>query len=75
MAAPADIHNAFVDQIRKAFDAACPNLPMCRQRVAQVFQEMKDAAGEKDEEPDLFRLAMLAYDLGLEITFTLKAKS
>lgn len=71
MAVPVDIHNAFLSAIREAFNAACPDIPLCRQKVDEVFREMKEFAGEKDAETDLWRLSMLAFDLGLELDFKL----
>ena len=71
MAAPIDTHKALIADLREAFDRACPDVPLCKQKVAHTFDEI--ARGCNQDETDLFVLAMLAHDLGLELQMTLRA--
>ena len=58
-------------QIRDKFEKACPKIPACQARFAEVLGPTKLSAGDVS----LQTIIDLAYELGLEVTFTLEPKA
>lgn len=63
-----DRESEFIHKIRDAFEAACPDVPLCKQKVADVFGSLSGSSSQLEE------LADLAFDLGLDMSlFLVKA--
>lgn len=74
MTAAIDRYNALIGQIKRAFEQACPDIPLCRDRIQKVFSDISMISDTGDE-LDIHKIIMLAEDLGLEPTIHLRKKS
>lgn len=58
-------HVELLAHIRKAFENACPGIPVCEERLRDTFDAMQR---QDSKVPDLKMIAELAFDLGLSFT-------
>ena len=73
MAAPIEYYNEMIASLKAAFVAKCPKVQLCQRRVEEVFSEVSMISDYGDE-IDLYKLAMLAEELGLTFSLQLVEK-
>lgn len=69
MGAPVDLYSDLVEKFRSAFQSACPDIPVCKERIDSVFASLS-MTHDGFEYDGLYKMERLAADLGLSIGIT-----